>query len=412
MTYTIYPPEELLETTVSRLPLSKSVAARVLILNALTPGADPVPIELLPVCDDIEYLCRCLRQTSGTADCGLSGTAFRFLTAYYAATEGVDIVLTGADGLLRRPIAPLVDALRKMGADIVYLGAEGHAPLHIRGRQLVAPEVIQLDASFSSQYASALCMIAPGCGGITLDFGGEYPSRTYVDMTLRMLEARGIETSSGGYSVKVGQGVLRPVQPEAEADWSAASYWYEIVALTAGFATLPRLRLPSLQGDSMIAKLGERIGVTTDTDATEGAVELSASPDMHSRLDLDMRHYPDLVPALAVADACVGMPFTFSNIGHLRHKESDRITVLSESLSAFGLVIENTPDSIGWEGESNMITKMPCINPHGDHRIAMAFAGASVMVPGLMIEDPECVSKSYPGFWDDLRDAGFTIQQS
>ncbi|MDE6300558.1 MAG: 3-phosphoshikimate 1-carboxyvinyltransferase [Muribaculaceae bacterium] len=411
MTYAVYPPEDILETTVARLPLSKSIAARALVLAALTPGANPIPVDRLPVCDDIEALCRCLHQRSGTADCGLSGTALRFLTAYFASVSGTDIVVTGDEGLKQRPVGPLVDALRKMGADISYLEKDGFAPLHIRGTQLMSPGTIHLDASISSQFASALCMIAPGCGGLTLDFGGEYPSKPYVDMTLRMLEARGIETAVEGYTVRVGDGTLQPVEPEAEADWSAASYWYEIVAVTAGFATLPRLRLPSIQGDSVLATLGERIGVTTDADSSAGAIELSASPEMHSRLDLDLRAYPDLVPALAVAAVTVGMPFSFINIGHLRHKESDRIGALEECLRKLGVQAEISPTSISWDGELIPVSEMPHIAPREDHRIAMAFAAASMAVPGIMIDDPECVAKSYPGFWDDLRDAGFTITE-
>lgn len=411
MTYTIYPPEEIIETTVARLPLSKSIAARAVVLAALTPGAVPVPLELLPSCDDIEALCRCLLQKTGVADCHLSGTALRFLTAYYAATPGVDVVLTGEPALCRRPVGGLVDALRQLGADIVYEGEEGFAPLHIRGRQLQGGGAVRLDASKSSQFASALCMIAPRCGGLTIDFGGEFPSRPYVEMTLKMLEARGIETDIAGYSVRVGAGDLRPVDLESEADWSAASYWYEIVAVSSGFATLPRLRHPSHQGDAVLIRLGERLGVATDTESTPGAVELCASPDMHSRLDVDMRHYPDLVPALAVAAVAVGIPFSFTNIGHLRYKESDRLEVLRGELAKLGVITETSDDSIGWEGETHPVVAIPTIDPHGDHRMAMAFAPASLLVPGLKISNAECVAKSYPGFWDDLRDAGFIVTE-
>ena len=190
MTYAIFPPEDILDTTVARLPLSKSIAARALVLAALTPGAERPSADLLPVCDDIEALCRCLPQRTGKADCGLSGTALRFLTAFYASTEGVDITLRGADGLSRRPVGPLVDSLRQMGAKIEYLEREGFAPLHIVGTTLSASEPVKVDASISSQYVSALCMIAPRIGGLTIDFGAEFPSRPYVEMTLRMLESR------------------------------------------------------------------------------------------------------------------------------------------------------------------------------------------------------------------------------
>lgn len=412
MTYAIFPPEDILDTTVARLPLSKSIAARALVLAALTPGAERPSADLLPVCDDIEALCRCLPQRTGKADCGLSGTALRFLTAFYAATEGVDITLRGADGLSRRPVGPLVDSLRQMGAKIEYLEREGFAPLHIVGTTLSASEPVKVDASISSQYVSALCMIAPRIGGLTIDFGAEFPSRPYVEMTLRMLESRGITTAVEGYSVRVGGGELHTVTPESEGDWSAASYWYEIVALSAGFATLPRLDLPSLQGDSVLAKFGERFGVsTTDGDAPH-SIQLSASPEIHSRLDLDMSHYPDLVPALAVTSALIGVPFHFSNISHLRHKESDRLSDLAECLSRIGVIVELTDDSMAWEGETAPVLEIPRIDPHGDHRLAMAMAPAAFAAPGILIDNPGCVEKSYPGFWDDLRDAGFKIEVS
>lgn len=407
MNIRLFPSEEILETTVAHLPLSKSISARVLTLNALTSGAEEPAAELLADCDDIKVLHKALLSRKGEITAHDSATALRFLIAFFAAAEGADVTLTGSHRLCARPVGALVDALRSLGADIEYVGEEGHAPLNIRGRRLSGGDVA-LDASASSQFASALAMIGPMLpGGLRIDLGGQIPSMPYLKMTLAMMQARGIDARTEGYSVIVPEGKYLPVQPESEPDWSAASYWYAIAAVSAGWVTLPGMKYPGLQGDSILAKLGERIGVVTNFE-DEGA-ELSATPDMYSRLDLDVSDHPDLVPALAVAACMVGMPFRFTGIANLRIKESDRIQALYSNLLKLGFVTETDRDYFGWEGERIPVTQMPEIDPCGDHRIAMAFAAAAIFVPGIIILDSEVVSKSYPAFFDDLREAGFSI---
>lgn len=410
MSIQIFPPEEIVETAVGGLPLSKSVAARVLVLQALTPMSPEVPADRLPDCDDIAVLRSALAVGRGAVNIHASGTALRFLTAFYAATEGCDVVLTGTERLCERPVAPLVDALRRLGADIAYVDGEGHAPLHIKGRRLRGGS-ISIDASTSSQYVSALAMVAPTMDeGLRIDLGGRIPSMPYLNMTLRMLEARGIDARMEAYTAVIPSGSLRRVEPECESDWSAASYWYEIAAITAGWVTLPGLKAGSIQGDSVLAKIGERFGVLTEFGGD--VAELSASPDLYSRLDLDMADYPDLVPALAVTSAMVGLPFEFTGVTNLRVKECDRLEALRLNLLKLGIVAEVGRDSIGWEGERIPISEIPEIDSCGDHRIAMAFAPASVYIPGLVIRDPEVVEKSYPGFFKDLEAAGFTIMNN
>ncbi len=407
MEIAIYPPEEILETTVGNLPLSKSVAARALVFRAMTPEAPEVPAEKLPDCDDIRVLRAALQSLSGEIDVHASGTALRFLTAFYAATDGADVMLTGSARLCRRPVEPLVEALRKLGADITYAGEVGHAPLIIKGKRLDGGEVT-LDASASSQYVSALAMVAPAMkNGLRINLGGRIPSMPYLNMTLRMLEARGVDASMEAYTVVVPGGGLRPVEPESEPDWSAASYWYETAAITAGWVTLPGLEPTSLQGDSILAKIGERFGVVTEF--TDSGAELSASPDLFSRLDLDMTDYPDLVPALAVTACMVGIPFQFNGVENLRLKESDRLEALRVNLLKLGMPAEIGNGTFGWEGERIPIAEMPRIDSFGDHRIAMAFAPVSVFIPGITICGAETVGKSYPKFFDDLRAAGFTL---
>ena len=396
----------MLETTVARLPLSKSIAARALVLGALS-GSEVEP-DKLPDCNDIRVL-RAALENSGTSsvDVADSGTALRFLTAVFATREGVEVTLSGSERLCQRPVAPLVEALRSLGADIEYVGADGHAPLRIRGRRLEGGEV-SLDASLSSQFASALALVAPTMEkGLRINLGGQIPSMPYLKMTLSMLEARGIDAFIEGYTAIVRPGEIRRISAEAEPDWSAASYWYAIAAVSAGWVTLPGLKPDSLQGDSVLKDIGERFGVITEF--TDEGAELSATPDIFSRLDMDMSDWPDLVPAIAVVGALTGLPYVLTGVGNLRHKESDRIKALAEGLAQLGIITETGTDSLAWEGERHPIMKMPEIDPHGDHRIAMAFAVASLALPGIIIRNPEVVDKSYPGFFDDLTDAGFTV---
>lgn len=406
MDYRIFPPEGILECEVS-LPLSKSVAARAMVMAALTPGAAPVAADRLPECTDTAVLATALGVATGTVDVADCGSAARFLTAYYAVTPGADVTLTGSPRLCSRPIAPLVEALRSLGADISYAGTAGYLPLHIRGTALRGGGV-KLDARASSQFASALAMIAPQCpGGLRIELGGEIASMPYLRMTMRMLEARGIAVDLAGYTLSVGPGPMAAVPAEAEHDWSAAAFWYSIAAVSAGWVTLKGLSPSHLQGDSILAEIGPRIGVLTEF--TDEGAELSATPDIYSRLDMDLADYPDLAPALAVTAYLASMPFRLTGLANLRHKESDRIEALARGLLACGCVAETGADYIGWEGERVPLTELPEIDSCDDHRIAMAFAAASIFIPGTVIRNAAAAAKSYPGFWDDLRAAGFTL---
>ena len=404
----IFPPEEMIEATIERLPLSKSITARALVLAAMS-GTE-VPGDELPDCADIRVLRYALSADHpAEVDVADSGTALRFLTAYYAVHPGYELTITGSPRLCQRPIGPLVDALRALGADIEYSGAEGCAPLRIRGERLGGGEVT-LDASASSQFASALALAAPAMtAGLRIHLGGQIPSMPYLKMTLQMLESRGIESYLEGYDAvimpgKVGYGP----KGEAEHDWSAAAFWYAIAAVSAGWFTLKGLKAESLQGDSILKDIGERFGVVTEF--TDEGAELSATPDIYSRLDMDMSDWPDLVPALAVTGALIGLPYVFSGVGNLRLKECDRLAALQEGLAQLGIVTVIGADTFEWEGERVPIMAMPQIDPHGDHRIAMAFAVASLAIPGIEILHPEVVEKSYPGFFDDLAAAGFQLQ--
>lgn len=411
MDYRIYPPDGFVEASV-RLPLSKSISNRALIINALTPGA--APLSEMARCDDTAALSAALSADDGTINIGAAGTAMRFLTAYFAASPGRQVTLDGSERMRQRPIGQLVDALREAGADISYTGREGFPPLAINGKRLKGGDV-KIEGAISSQYVSALLMVAPTMtDGLSLKIGGELPSMPYIKMTLQMMEQRGVEAIVGPDSIDIAPGRYRlPDDNSIEEDWSAASYWYEITALSAGSVTLPGLSPQSLQGDARCVEIFERLGVLTERDDDCGGLALTPSPDAHSRLELDLSEQPDLAQTLAVTAAVLGVPFRLSGLSSLKIKETDRLEALRKELDKLGIIAETERDeALIWEGRRHPVFEMPRIDTYRDHRMAMAFAPVAIFCPGIIINDIEVVSKSYPGFWDDLSAAGFTLQDA
>lgn len=416
MDYRIYPPEEMLMAT-AYLPLSKSISNRILIINALTPGA--TLHSGVAQCDDTEALGTALLSLSKATgkiaiNTGAAGTATRFLTAYLAVREGISATLDGSERMRQRPMGILIDSLRALGADIKCLDKEGFLPIQINGRKLDGG-TINIDPSVSSQFISALMMIAPVMkNGLTLNLEGELISKPYIDMTAELMRRSGAEVE---FDAPFEQIVIAPKPydhegvTEAEPDWSAASYWYEITALTSGFVTIPGLQLPSLQGDSACARLFEMLGVaTSDSEDVENAKELSASPEQYSRFEVDLTDTPDLAQTLAVTAAMLGIPFHLRGLRSLRVKETDRLEALRAELDKFGIIVEIRNDSeLVWNGERHPIFERPVIDTYNDHRMAMAFAPTAVLIPGIVIRDGEVVSKSYPAFWHNLVTAGFTL---
>lgn len=403
MDYRIFPPEEILEATVS-LPLSKSVSARALIMGAL--GAT-VPAEVAQ-CDDTRALAEALESDATEINIGAAGTAMRFLSAYYSAMPGKTVTLDGSERMRERPIGPLVDTLRSLGAKIEYAGREGFPPLKIEGVRLSGGE-ISIDASLSSQFVSAVMMVAPTMSqALRLNLAGEKVSLPYIRMTAEMMRRRGIEVDIDRDAVTITPGSYGDCGDAVERDWSAAAFWYEIAAITAGWVTLEDMRPESLQGDSVVAEIYPRLGVVTEW-SDEGA-ELSATPDLFSRIDLDMTDTPDLVQAVAVTACAIGQPFKLTGVGTLRHKETDRLEALRRELLKFGCVMEIESDNvISWDGHRVPLTETPVVETYNDHRMAMAFAPMAVFLPGMVIRNAEVVNKSYPGYWDAMREAGFTI---
>lgn len=404
----IFPPEGIVEASVL-LPLSKSMSARALVINHIG-GFDPEGLALSDS-DDTAALAAGLNVVTGTHNVGPAGTAMRFLTAVYAATPGSDIVLDGNDRMRQRPIGALVEALRSLGADIEYTGTEGCAPLHIRGQRLTGGE-IRLDTGISSQFFSAIMMIAPLMERqLTIVFDGEPTSLSYIKMTAAMMKRAGVSVERSFGRIAVGPGMYtRPID-NIERDWSAASYWYAISAISAGWITLRDMSTDSIQGDAVMADIGERIGVVTaPSDEDPSAIELSANPDLFSRLDLDMSDTPDLVQTIVVVAVTLGIPFRLTGVATLRIKETDRIAALADEMDKLGVKIEIDGDkAIAWDGRRHPVFEVPVFDTYGDHRMAMSLTPVSIFVPGIVIRDSEVVNKSYPGFWDDLKNAGFTI---
>lgn len=410
MNYRIFPPDGWVEAKVS-LPLSKSMSARALVINALT--GIPLSIEGKAECDDTRAIFQGLQAHDGDSiDVGPAGTAMRFLTAFYAAMPGREVTIDGDERMRQRPIGSLVDALRAAGADITYLGDEGYAPIKIGGSKLHGGE-LTMDASVSSQFVSAMMMIAPlMTEGLKITLRGEIVSLPYIRLTMKMMEQAGADVDFyGGDTVEIRPSAYEPVQFDIQPDWSAASPWYEVAALSGGEIAVENLPEDSHQPDRAAADIFDRLGVATDFHPEEGdSPLLMAHPDADARLDHDFSPNPDLVQAAAVTCCMLGMPFHFTGLSTLMIKECDRVEALVTEMAKVGAVLERpAAGELLWDGRRHPITELPRFATYGDHRMAMALAPAAILMPGIVVEDVETVTKSYPTFWEELQNAGFTI---
>ena len=400
------------------LPASKSISNRALIIAALA-GQPIESLKNLSNCDDTRVTIEALTQRPEVMDIGAAGSAMRFLTAYVAATPGACHTLTGTQRMQRRPIGILVDALRQLGANISYLGEEGYPPLRIEGRTL-SGGTVELPATVSSQYISALLLIGPTLQqGLTLRLKGSIISRPYIDLTLCLMRDFGADADWADVetiSVKPKPYVHRNFV--VENDWSAASYWYEMMALAQGEAevTLTGLMDGSRQGDSSVRYIFSLLGVKTTFGTTQQGVAttvtLRRTATHVPRLDYDFSGQPDLAQTFVVCCCMMGVPFRFKGLSTLRIKETDRIVALQQELAKLGFNIEARGDSeLLWDGTDQPDTtgQPVAIDTYSDHRMALSFAPAALRLPHLLINDPEVVTKSYPLFWDHLRQAGFQI---
>ena len=392
------------------LPASKSISNRALILHALS-GGTPRPTHL-SACHDTQVMIRALDHMPEVIDIQAAGTAMRFLTAYLSVTPGTH-VLTGTARMQQRPIRILVDALRTLGAHIDYEGNEGFPPLRITGDRLTGSE-LTLPGNVSSQYISALLMIGPMLpDGLRLRLTGDIISRPYIDLTLQLMHDFDVPAAwTAADCIQVPPGRYRDTAYRVESDWSAASYWYQLVALAPSLHA-PEVELLGLfehspQGDRRGAELFARLGVHTDF--TARGVRLTRQGTPPARLDADLKDIPDLAQTFVVTCCLMGIPFCFTGLQSLRIKETDRIQALITELRKLGYVVLAEGDNLlRWDSERCPADEHPAIDTYEDHRMAMAFAPASLVCPGLRINRPQVVSKSYPHYWDDLQAAGFRI---
>jgi len=416
MIYTIQPPASI--DVEIRLPASKSISNRILILNALSNSAHS--IENLSDSDDTQVLTNALASLQAgntTFDVGAAGTSMRFLTAYLAQREG-DWTITGSERMKNRPIRILVDSLRETGGKIEYIEKEGFPPLKIYGKKLKGG-AIRLNGSVSSQYLSALMMIAPLTQqGLNIELEGTVISRPYIDMTARLMQTFGVEIFRDGQKIRIKPQIYQPVPFTVENDWSAASYWYEIIALAGNSASvkLAGLEQNSIQGDAKVAELFEPMVSTTchpavDAGPPEKGLQiiwgLRVKPAM--TVNYNFTNEPDLAQTLVVTCCLLNTPFHFIGLQSLRIKETDRISALQTELKKLGYVVKTSEAAMEWTGERCQAEADPIISTYEDHRMAMAFAPVCLKTGKIKIENPNVVSKSYPGFWGDLRKAGFEI---
>jgi 3-phosphoshikimate 1-carboxyvinyltransferase len=384
------------------LPGSKSESNRALVLQAMSGGL--VRIEGLSAAQDTVTLQRLLQENPETMDVGHAGTAMRFLAAYLAFRPE-DKLLTGSPRMLERPIGPLVAALRQMGAEIHCLGHEGYPPLLIHGRNAKFGEsTVELPGDVSSQFISALLLIAYAQpDGLRIRLRGTVLSRPYIAMTLELLERFGIAHTWVGDTITVARQRLRAGTYAVEADWSAASYWFCLAALSADCnLRLHGLRARSLQGDSVVTDKMAALGVQAHWQGD--VMVLTKTAPQTGPIAWDFADCPDLAQGLIVAVAALGREASFTGLQSLRIKETDRVAALQAELAKFGMQLREEAGKWWLAGTFQPVAGT--VATYDDHRMAMAFAPLALRCEGLAIADPAVVAKSYPRFWEDLAAVG------
>lgn len=383
---------------------SKSISNRLLILQALF---NNVRIDNISDSQDTELLIRALESDSDIIDVHHAGTAMRFLTSYFAVKPGREVVITGSERMKERPIKHLVQALRDLGAEIVYLEKDGFPPLKIKGTPIVKSNV-KIPANVSSQYVTSLMLIGARLpNGLNIEMIGDITSRPYIEMTFKIFRKIGIEASLLGNRISI-----RPFNPderhsnivfvEVESDWSSASYFYSMAAIGKENIKLKSFENSSIQGDSVIKEIYWKcFGINTVTDTQDHSISLFPEPHIRPDLiELNMNDCPDIAQTVCLTATALKIPFVITGLGTLKVKETDRLTALQNELRKIGCETVITTDSI-----SSVEFKKPqekiSINTYNDHRMAMSFAPFA-LIKELTIENEQVVEKSYPKFWEDF----------
>ncbi|WP_318309693.1 3-phosphoshikimate 1-carboxyvinyltransferase [Flagellimonas crocea] len=387
---------------------SKSETNRSLLLQALFPN---IKIENLSNSDDGEVMQKGLAKSMGEVDIHHAGTAMRFLTAYFASQEGKQVILTGSQRMQERPIKVLVEALQSLGADIQYEKEAGYPPLKISGKKLEKSKV-SLPANISSQYISALLLIAPSLeNGLELELVGKITSVPYIKMTLALLEQIGIKTSFEGNNIKVfPKTAVENSTLVVESDWSSASYFYSIAAMCEEGTEiqLSSYKKNSLQGDSVLAEIYKDFGV--ETTFSNNIILLKKTAGASStHLEYDLSNAPDIAQTIAVTCLGLGIGCHLTGLHTLPIKETDRLAALQTELGKFGATVDIDAESLTLKAQSILNTGV-AVDTYNDHRMAMAF-GPLALKSDFVVNDAEVVSKSYPDFWKDLKTLGFDIQE-
>lgn len=433
MTYHILSPKRLHGTV--NLPASKSISNRVLVIQALTAhGSRDTKFLNLADCDDTRVMRQWLESRPSVIDIGAAGTAMRFSTALLAVTRGTHLI-TGTERMRHRPIGILVNALRELGANVEYTEQEGFPPLRITGSDQLEGGMLHLRGDVSSQFISALLMIAPALrNGLTVVLEGNVVSRPYIDLTLSLMRDFGADARwTDERTIRV---LPKPYQPRTfivENDWSAASYWYEMMALSCGEGgmqqgqnthaqcgtcdeiVLDGLFPHSLQGDSEVAHIFEQLGVGSES-LDGNRIRLTVGAPSVARMDYDFVRVPDLAQTVIVTCCMKGIPFHFTGLQSLRIKETDRFAALQTELAKLNIHVRIVGDNeMSWDGLIGESARTDCpvvtIDTYDDHRMAMAFAPCALRLGNIAIRHPEVVTKSYPSYWQALREMNFSIAE-
>jgi 3-phosphoshikimate 1-carboxyvinyltransferase len=387
---------------------SKSETNRLLLLQALYTN---IKLENKSNSDDSEVMLKAIQKQTTEIDIHHAGTAMRFLTAYFSIQEGKEVVLTGSTRMKERPIKILVEALNQLGADITYDKNEGFPPIKIKGKKITKNKV-SLPANVSSQYISALLLIAPKLeNGLELTLEGEITSVPYINMTLALLNEIGVETSYVENKIKVNSHKTQNTKTlTIESDWSSASYWYAVTALfeIGTKITLSSYKKDSLQGDAALVEIYKNFGVETVFD-NNTIILHKVNNQKPETLNLKLNNSPDIAQTIAVTCFGLGVGCHLDGLHTLKIKETDRLEALKNELTKLGANVSVTNDSLNLEA-SNFIHSDVKIATYQDHRMAMAFAPLALKVP-ITIENADVVSKSYPTFWEDLEKFGFQISK-
>jgi 3-phosphoshikimate 1-carboxyvinyltransferase len=391
---------------------SKSESNRALIIQALSKGK--VSIENLSEADDTVLLTRAIKDANAegegqkTIDIGPAGTAMRFMTSYLNLIPG-DFILTGSERMQQRPIGILVDALKTIGADVHYVKKTGYPPLHIEGKLFQGKDKVSIKGDVSSQYISSLLLIASSLKkGLTIEIEGELTSRPYVTMTLNMLAEAGIQHTWEGNNIQILPQEAKEATIYVEPDWSAASYWYAMVALAEeAEVRLPGLKKNSLQGDIAISEIMEHFGVKTTFE--EKGILLQKTALQSDKMLFDLKECPDLAQTVVVVAAVLKRNVSFTGLETLKIKETDRIAALQNEIGKFGATFTEDNEVYHLNTDNVQEPEAISIATYEDHRMAMAFAPLALVFKEIQIEEPHVVEKSYPMYWDHLTAQGFSI---